>query len=191
MPWSNPVFLAVLATWTAIEFALLVRDQVQSKGSTEQDRGTRLFYVAAWLAAFLIAHELLSRHWPGSGLALGRWSLIAGLVLMSAGLAVRVWAVLSLGVNFRTTVEVEQGQAVVDRGPYRFVRHPSYTGLTIIAVGVGLASGNVVVLAVFIVLPFAAVLRRVAVEEAALTQVIGQPYVTYQEHTKRLVPGVW
>jgi protein-S-isoprenylcysteine O-methyltransferase Ste14 len=57
--------------------------------------------------------------------AICRWYLIAGAVVMWAGLALRIWAILVLGRAFRTTVEVDSNQAVVDRGPYRYERHPS------------------------------------------------------------------
>lgn len=84
-------------------------------------------------------------------------------------------------------MEVDPGQAVVDRGPYRWVRHPSCTGTLVISAGVGLTLGNWLSLAI-IMLPLAAMLRRISVEETALTEILGQPY---QARTKRLVPGLW
>jgi len=113
---------------------------------------------------------------PGPPWQLGRGHLIAGLVVMWAGLAVRIWAILVLGRAFRTTVEVDPGQAVVDCGPYRWVRHPSYAGTLVISAGVGLTLGNWLSLAIMLLLPLAAMLRRISVEETALTEVLGQPY---------------
>ena len=183
--------LVTLLVWAAVEFCLLLRDAARGKGSTAKDRGTRLSYVAAWLAAFLIAGAATSGLRPGGPWQLGRWSAAVALAVMWTGLAVRFWAVAVLGPAFRTTVEVDVGQAVVDRGPYRFIRHPSYTGMLIIALGAGLSFGNWPSLAVLVLLPLAATLRRIAVEEAALAAVLGHPYLAYQERTKRLVPGVW
>jgi protein-S-isoprenylcysteine O-methyltransferase Ste14 len=110
---------------------------------------------------------------------------------MWLGLAIRVWAVAALGRAFRTTVEVDPGQGIVSSGPYRWVRHPSYTGLLLILAGLGLAAGNWLALAGCVALPLAALLRRIHVEEAELTRVLGQPYRAYQARTKRLVPGLW
>jgi protein-S-isoprenylcysteine O-methyltransferase Ste14 len=86
---------------------------------------------------------------------------------------------------------VDAGQAVVSTGPYRRVRHPSYTGLLLIVIGLGLGAGSWLTLLVCALLPLPAVLRRIQVEEAELTRVLGEPYRAYQAHTARLVPGVW
>ena len=110
---------------------------------------------------------------------------------MWLGLAIRVWAVAALGRAFRTTVEVDADQAVVSSGPSRWVRHPSYTGLLLIMAGFGLAVGNWLALAACLALPLPALLRRIQVEEAELTRVLGEPYRAYRTQTKRLVPGLW
>jgi protein-S-isoprenylcysteine O-methyltransferase Ste14 len=115
----------------------------------------------------------------------------AGLVVVWIGLAVRVWAVMTLGRSFSTFVQVDAGQDVVTRGPYRWVRHPSYTGLLFIALGFGLGAGNWLSLAICAVLPPLGLLPRIAVEESELTAVLGEKYRSYQRTTHRLVPGVW
>lgn len=86
---------------------------------------------------------------------------------------------------------MEAGQTVVDRGPYRLIRHPSYTGILLVCLGYGLALGNWVSLAVMVVLPSVVILRRIGVEEEELLAVLGEAYRAYRGHTKRLVPYVW
>ncbi len=181
--------------WLAFEMVLLIRDRVRNQGSTAGDRGTRQLNFLLIIAAVVIAdvlRPLTSTHSPlripGGP---GGWTVIAGTVIVWLGLFIRIWAVATLGQSFRTTVEVDPGQAVVSRGPYRQIRHPSYTGLMLIVIGVGIAAGNWVALAVCIVLPGAAMLRRIRVEEAELTRVLGEPYQVYCDHTKRLIPGLW
>ena len=115
----------------------------------------------------------------------------AGLMVMWLGLAIRVWAIAALGHAFRTTVEVEAAQTVVTQGPYRWIRHPSYTGLLLIVIGFGLAIGNWLALVVCVVLPLLGLLRRIQVEEAELLRVLGDRYRAYMTPTKRLIPGVW
>lgn len=185
------VVLLTLVGWGALEVALLARDRARGKGGTTRDQGTRRLTMLAWLVAFAAAQAVAVRLRPGAGWQLGHWHLVGGLVLLWVGLAVRIWAVVALGPAFRTTVEVDAGQAVVDRGPYRWVRHPSYTGMLLISIGAGLTFGNWLSLAILVLLPLAAMLRRIAVEEATLTEVMGEPYLTYQERTRRLVPGLW
>jgi protein-S-isoprenylcysteine O-methyltransferase Ste14 len=184
-------FDATVLAWAAFEISLLIRDRVRGTGTTTADRGTRTLFVLAWLSGFIGAQLTAERIKPGNPLHFGHGHLIGGLVVMCAGIVLRVWSVLVLGKSFRTTVEVDPGQQVVDRGPYRLVRHPSYSGLITVAIGAGIYFGNWISLAFMIVLPVAATLRRIAVEEAALTQVMGQPYLEYRQRTKRLIPGLW
>jgi len=183
--------IVTLGVWAAVEGSLLVRDLVRGKGSTARDRGTRSLLVVSWLVAFVVAMWVAEQLGQGTGWRLGRWHLPAGLIVMWIGLAIRIWAVVVLGSAFRTTVEVDADHKLVERGPYRLVRHPSYTGILLIAVGYGLTLGNWLSAAILLVIPVATMRRRIAVEEATLTEVIGQPYVAYMERTKRLVPGLW
>lgn len=180
--------------WLALEIGLRIRDRLRRMGSTEKDGGTRLTLVivvaaaatiALFVADFLPANSAF--HFPGAHLP---WQ-IAGTAIMWLGLVVRIWAIVVLGSAFRTTVEVDTDQPVVDRGPYRWVRHPSYTGILLIMVGLGLAAANWISLVVAVVLPVYALGRRIDVEENALVETLGRRYEEYRARTKRLVPGLW
>jgi len=113
------------------------------------------------------------------------------LVLMCAGIAFRQWAVAVLGPFFTVDVRVQRGQTVVDRGPYRWVRHPSYTGLIAIFVGLGLALDNWAALAVLAVVPTVGLLVRIRFEERALLEGLGEQYRRFAAGRRRLFPGVW
>ena len=177
-----------LGGWALFELGLRVRERVQSKGGTARDHATRILIAAALGSAIVLA-SAAAKVAPSLGIP-GPYRA-AGLIVMWLGLAIRVWAVAALGRAFRTTVEVDPGQAIVSSGPYRWVRHPSYTGLLLIVAGFGLAVGNWLALAACLALPLPAVLRRIHVEEAELTRVLGEPYRAYRRRTKRLIPGVW
>jgi protein-S-isoprenylcysteine O-methyltransferase Ste14 len=181
--------------WLALEVGLRIRDRVARRGSTGRDGATRrtimLLIVPAVLAATATSY-LLPAHSP---LLLPAtrpvpWPPLAGLALMWLGLIVRSWAIVTLGRSFRTTVEIDDGQDVVQSGPYRWVRHPSYTGVLLLAAGYGLAMGNWLALLITVTVPTVAMLRRISVEEAALVETLGRPYEVYRTHTKRLVPGL-
>jgi protein-S-isoprenylcysteine O-methyltransferase Ste14 len=101
------------------------------------------------------------------------------------------WAIAALGGAFRTTIEVEPGQAVVSTGPYRWIRHPSYAGLLLVVAGFGAALGNWLSLTACVVLPLPAIVWRIHVEEAELNRVLGEPYSTYQSDRARLIPRLW
>jgi protein-S-isoprenylcysteine O-methyltransferase Ste14 len=182
--------------WLVLELVLILRDRARDKGGTAHDRGTRALNFGLIMVAIVAAGVLpaaIGKHSPLwiPGAESGGWQVVPGLVMAWLGLGVRVWAIVVLGRSFRTTVEVDAGQDVVTRGPYRWVRHPSYTGLLIIAAGLGWAEGTWPGLAICLILPTAATLIRIQVEEAALTRVLGDPYRAYQNRTKRLVPGLW
>jgi len=126
-----------------------------------------------------------------SGIAsLPSWAFYLGIGLMIAGIVLRQWSIAVLGRYFSRTVGVQEGQAVVDRGPYRLVRHPAYTGslLTMVGLGFVLQSwGAVLVLIAFFGMAFG---YRIHVEEGVLTSKLGDEYVAYAKRTKRLIPYV-
>ena len=177
-----------LAAWAVLELGLRARERLGGKGSTARDRGTRALVAVTLGIAIAVAAVTASRSTRPEIAGPYR---AAGLIVMWLGLAIRMWAIAALGRAFRTTVEVDSGQAVVSSGPYRWVRHPSYSGLLMIVTGCGLAAGNWLALTVCAVLPLPALLRRIQVEEAELTAVLGDRYRAYQAQTKRLIPGLW
>ena len=178
--------IVTFVAWISVEVTLALRDLIRGMGSTARDRGTRRILVIGWIAAFLGA-TWVAGHFPEA------WHPLAslGLAMMWAGLAVRIWSIATLGASFRTTVEVDAGQRLVDTGPYRFVRHPSYTGILLLAIGYGLTLGGWLALAILLIVPLATTIRRIAVEEAAMAEVMGDPYQAYKQRTKRLLPGLW
>jgi protein-S-isoprenylcysteine O-methyltransferase Ste14 len=131
-----------ITAWLALEAGLIIRDRVRGKGGFARDRGTLWLNIIVITVALGVAGTLTAsfRHsaWQfgSSGLS------VAGPIIMWIGLVVRIWAIVVLGQSFRTTVEVDAGQQVVDSGPYRWVRHPSYTGILLLMVGLSLVYGN-------------------------------------------------
>jgi protein-S-isoprenylcysteine O-methyltransferase Ste14 len=122
----------------------------------------------------------------------GGWNAaVVGLALIASGATLRLWAVHELGRFFKGVVVIQEGHSVVRSGPYRFLRHPSYTGGLIAFLGIGVALDNWLSILALVVLPLIGVLLRVHVEEAALTAALGDEHRDYAAHTRRLVPGVW
>ena len=178
-----------VTAWLTLEATLIIRDRVRGTGGFARDRGT------LWLNIIVITVALTAAGMLTASLRNSAWQFgptgLAGPIVMWAGLVVRIWAIVVLGQSFRTTVEVDTDQRVIDRGPYRWVRHPSYTGILILMAGLGLVYGNWPALAVLLVLPTGVLIYRIFVEEAVLTEVTGRAYADYAARTKRLVPGVW
>ncbi len=177
-----------LAAWALLELSVRVREGVQGKGSRKRDRGTRVLIAITLGAAIGVAAAAASL---APSLRTPAAFRVLGVIVMWLGLATRVWAIAALGGAFRTTVEVDPGQAVVATGPYRRIRHPAYAGLLLVVAGFGLAIGNWLSLAVCLLLPLPSLVWRIQVEEAELERVLGDAYRTYEAETTRLIPWLW
>ena len=171
-----------------LELGVRVREAVQGRGGRERDRGTRVLIALTLGAAIGLAAAAPS---IAPSLRMPDAARTLGVIVMWLGLATRVWAIAALGAAFRTTVEVDPGQTVVSSGPYKWIRHPSYTGLLLVVAGFGLAVGNWLAFAVGLLLPLPGILWRIHVEEAELERVLGAVYGSYRARTTRLIPWLW
>ncbi len=164
---------------------------LRNRAGARRDSGSLVIIVACIVAGAGGAAALAGLA-PATAIHGGRWPLvIAGAVLMWIGVILRQWAVWALGRFFTVDVRVAPDQTVVDRGPFAWVRHPSYTGLLLTVVGFALALGNWLALIVAIVLPLIGIVTRIRVEERALLDGLGDPYRRYSAGRKRLIPHVW
>jgi protein-S-isoprenylcysteine O-methyltransferase Ste14 len=151
-----------------------------------RDRGSALLIIGGVFLSIAIAFLFAS-----NGIAmLPGWVSYVGIALMVAGIIVRQWAIAVLGRYFSPVVGIQEGQKVVKTGPYRLVRHPSYTGALLIIVGVGLALqswGAVLVLLLVFGITFG---YRIRMEEKVLVSELGDEYVQYKKTTKRIIPYI-
>ena len=111
-----------------------------------------------------------------------------GATLGAMGLLLRGWAIRTLGTFFTSTVQVTSGQSVIDSGPYRLLRHPSYTGTLVHSIGIAIAMASGVSLMTTLLVSVPAYLYRIAVEEHALLAELGESYHMYRLKTWKLVP---
>jgi protein-S-isoprenylcysteine O-methyltransferase Ste14 len=186
---STP-FLISMYCWLALEVVLSVRDVVRRRARIGSDRGTRAI-VALSLGGSIVIGSMSRRWLPALNTPAPDVFAVAGFVALWAGLAVRIWAVITLGGSFSTFIRADADQTVVTHGPYRWVRHPSYTGLLLVALGFGLGVHNWLSLLICLVVPVLGLLPRIAVEESEMIRVLGEQYRSYRKTTRRLVPGLW
>ncbi|MGA2826810.1 MAG: isoprenylcysteine carboxylmethyltransferase family protein [Streptosporangiaceae bacterium] len=119
-----------------------------------------------------------------------RRCLAAGVAVTGAGIVLRQWAITTLGQYFVGHVLVQPGQTVVSSGPYRWLRHPSYTGLWLEMVGVGLSTGNPASMVTCAAIPLIGITARVNGEERELAASL-PGYREYIQGRPRLVPHIW
>jgi protein-S-isoprenylcysteine O-methyltransferase len=181
------VFWATYVLWLILE-TIGSRTKRSGDPAKARDRGSfRLLMALLWLAlglAFALSFIL-----PQATILWHRAVVFfVGIALMLAGIAFRFYAMSVLGRFFTYDVAVHAGQTVVEAGPYRYIRHPSYTGALVTLVGLGLALGNWAGLLALLACMGAAYAYRISVEEAALLAALGEPYKQYVRRTCRLVP---
>lgn len=160
------------------------------KAAQGKDRGSLgVLWLVIGIAVFLAIYGMSA--WPQFGYRFSGASAWAGVVLFALGIALRWWAIIHLGRYFTVDVAIANDHRVVSDGPYRFVRHPSYSGVLLAFLGLGLLTRNWLS-ALLLVVPITAVfLWRINVEEHALSAALREEYSAYMRHTRRLVPFLY
>ena len=181
------LFDFAIFVWIASEiFGAALVPQLRRRGATRvrRDRGSRALITISLLISMLVAFYF---GYGGFG-ALPDSIFSVGILLMFLGVLVRQYAIAILGRFFSLSVQISEDHKVVEKGPYKLVRHPSYTGIFITLAGLGLAVqslGALLVLLLFFIISFG---YRMHVEERALLSGLGQDYASYMKRTKRLIP---
>ncbi len=191
--WALALFLAACLIWNAPEAIGMLRQRAKIARTDAADQDHHSMAILIGLQSLGLALNFLLA-WLALGAAI-MWQRTAlfllGIGLILLGVAFRWYAIRTLGAYFTRDVAVAAHQPVLQSGPYRLIRHPSYTGTFITMLGVGVATSNWLSLLSLLICVFAGHLYRVGVEERALAQTIGQPYVEYMRRTKRFIPGLF
>ena len=190
--------LQLLLTIVLVGEVVLMRNRLSSDASRQADRGSlRLLFIImfscvglAWLIGRAVPQ---ARFEPLFGLGSTAMTCLygAGLALFAAGVSLRWYSVIYLGRLFTYDVAIAADHQVIDSGPYRYIRHPAYTGSLLTFVGLGMCGGNALALLVLVTPIALAFLHRIVIEEAALQSALGSRYGDYAGRTKRLIPFVY
>jgi protein-S-isoprenylcysteine O-methyltransferase Ste14 len=186
-PFVHTLFLVTIVGWLLLE---LRQAQKERPEATPADGGSRsvvrISYVAGYIGA--IGADRIA---PSA--TLGSADLVSwiGLAAMWCGIGLRLWSFQTLGRYFTFTVQTSEDQPVISSGPYRVIRHPSYAGVLVAAIGIGLVIGNWASLAVLTVVIACGLIYRITVEERALSRDLAGRYQAYAASRKRLIPFIW
>src|SRR3954452_18806900 len=179
---------------TALVFGPLVgsvlAESRRFRGDVRRRYTDRTYWqLQAWQLAGLIGAVLLAKGVPGAALPGSQWLwVVVGCAIGLMGVTLRWSAIQTLGKQFTRNLQVAGDHEL---GPYRHIRHPSYTGAILMLAGVGFGLGNAFALTASLVLRALGYMQRIPREEALLNQELGEPYADYARHTRRLVPGVY
>jgi protein-S-isoprenylcysteine O-methyltransferase Ste14 len=187
--FAHPARIALIVVSFALSGAAIVSGGNLSSGERE-DRGNRwviaVLGVIGLLAAYLPAYTDRREIWTLDGDTV-RW---LGVILFAAGGVLRIWPVFVLGRRFSGLVAIQPGHELVTSGIYGVIRHPSYLGLLVNALGWALAfRAGVGVLLMTLMIP--PLIARIRAEEALLRTQFGSQYDAYCARTSRLIPGLY
>ena len=189
--FPDPYFSTILAVLVVVAFFIdyVIPKKLNPRQVTKNDTTLdRTSFLVIRIVSFLaITITLICRY-------LNLWITPAsiqylGLLLIPAGLVLREWAILKLGRFFSRTVQVETGHTIITDGPYRWIRHPSYTGMILMYLGIAFAIGTWLGVFVTVGLMLGASMYRISVEEKVLIKAFGTAYRDYMKRTWRLFPG--
>jgi protein-S-isoprenylcysteine O-methyltransferase Ste14 len=187
------IFLVACSIWIIPEMIGAFRQTAKAsrKEASVKDRGSMGILIGLqWIG--LALNFLLGALLPAAAIPWQRTALfLLGVTSILLGVSLRWYAIWTLGHYFTRDVAVSADQKIVQNGPYRSIRHPAYSGTFLTMLGVGLTMTNWAALVALLTCVFLGHMYRIHVEEEALMQTIGQPYITYMRHTWRIIPLVF
>jgi protein-S-isoprenylcysteine O-methyltransferase Ste14 len=178
----------LIACYFLIERLLREDKQALNLNPGEADAGSsQVLWISGTISILLvIAAPVLNTY------RLGYWNSTnigwLGLILMLSGLSTRYWAAKTLGHFYTRTLQIVEGQEIVNQAPYNMIRHPGYLGTFLMEIGAGLAVTNWVVLLAAIAIGITSRAYRIGVEEEMLQASFGEQYTLYSDKTWKLIP---
>ena len=187
MRLPDPLLLGAIFGLSELYLAFTRRSRTRV---LSRDRRSVLILWAVIIVSIFFAIQMV---WIAQGATLPyqRGFYIFGFCLFLGALILRWYSIGYLGRFFTVNVAIDPDHSLIDSGPYRYIRHPSYTGALFALVGFGFCLGNwlsIVFLTVPIVVAF---LWRIRIEENAMLEVLGQDYRDYMRRTERLIPWIY
>jgi protein-S-isoprenylcysteine O-methyltransferase len=189
--WPYALVFWAVYVWAFLpEWKVVQGGREGAKDANSKDSGSLKVILGGMWAALIIAYPLaFVKAWAFPQ----RWQLplfVAGVLLIVIGSLLRRYCWRTLGKYFTGDVKARPDQPVITSGPYRWVRHPSYTAGMMMFIGIGLALGSWFSFALLTIAVIATYAYRVAVEERVLLETIGEPYRSYMKQRKRFIPYI-
>ncbi len=187
--FESLVFLLAIILWILSEYVgASIIPYLRRHGTKikKEDKGSRLLLSLGMYISVIIAFYFAFRNIA----PIPSWTFYPGIFLMILGIIIRQWSIAELGRFFSVNVGTQKGQKVVKNGPYKLIRHPSYTGLLLTLIGIGLALqswGAVIILILVFGCTFG---YRIHIEEKLLISELNGEYIQYMKKTKRLIPYI-
>lgn len=189
-PIMQSIWIATYALWMVPETILGQRLR-SAVDAYKADRGSKLVVIMslnvgvalAFIAAFTFPRFAMGTQWE--------IMFALGIAIWLGGVAFRLYSIRVLGRFFTYDVAISKGQHVIESGPYRWVRHPSYLGGLVAMLGFGMTLTNWLAAVLPVCCAALGFVYRIPIEERALVRGLGEEYREYMKRTWRLVPYVF
>jgi protein-S-isoprenylcysteine O-methyltransferase Ste14 len=181
------LFVVMWGGWAAIWIAMArgVKEAAQSETTVSRLSHVGPLLIAAYLLAAPVPLPLLNDRFA----PLAIWPAALGVAVTFAGLAFCVWARVTIAANWSSDVQLKRDHELIVEGPYKWVRHPIYTGILLMFAGTALAVGEWRG-ALAIAVAGGAFWRKMRLEEAVMRRQFGDAYARYAARTPALIPLV-
>jgi protein-S-isoprenylcysteine O-methyltransferase len=174
----------------AVSETIIGRRRASGANFTLKDRRSLgLLMIVIWIS--VIGAVLAANFLPAARISWAAQIYPFTCALFFAGVFFRWYAIWILGRFFTVNVAIATDHRLIETGPYRYLRHPSYTGALLAFFMLGVAMGNFVSLFCMTIPIFLVFRNRMQIEEEALIEAFGDTYRSYMQRTKRLVPFVY
>ena len=179
------LFSIIFILFLIIELRIFTKQRLSSRNKF--DKSSLIFILIGVFLPLIFAFYLA---YSSVGRINTTWSYI-GLIFVMFGFSLRQWSIKILGKFFTPVVNIQKDQRIIQTGPYKLIRHPSYTGLLIEVVGVGLFLSNWISTIIIFILLFSSLTYRIKIEEKVLINEFGSEYSNYIRNTKKLIPYIF
>lgn len=181
------IIFSMLFIWILSELlgsVILPRMRRKGVNIKNNDEGSKTGLMVGVIASIIVASLMSSNGEMPEGV------YIVGVGVMIIGIIVRQWSIAVLGCYFSGSVGIQEGQDVIDKGPYGLIRHPAYTGTIVTVLGYAVIQGSI--LGIFLVILICAVVYnyRINIEEKLLVSELGDSYLSYMKRTKKIIPYI-
>jgi len=184
-----PLYTILQLIFFVTEVSLLIFKRSRSNSNNNRDKLSLLIlWTTIIICSTLGGYSSIYGIWRYSGLINPSY---AGIAVFAIGFSIRWSAIVQLGKMFTVNVAIINEHQLKTTGLYKMVRHPSYLGLILIIIGLGLCLNSILSLFIIVIPDFLAINYRIAVEEKALTEEFGEKYSTYSARVKRIIPYIY
>lgn len=190
------IFDIALILMIAAEMFIAFYTHQKSSGdnkANKSDKGTKWisifnFYICVYISFFMVGHVVPKVVFE---IKLPIVFSYIGVLLMLAGIFIRLTAVFTLKRSFTLSVQTTNTQHLITTGIYHKVRNPAYTGSIVSLVGTAVALRSIIAVVITLILSIISYYLRIRIEEKALKNCFGEEFLEYEKSTYRLFPYIW